>query len=597
MKKYIVLPLLALALIVASLFWPTNVQRLAAQNWNAYPWVKQIPNDTSTGTTQFKTACLSSGKAVVCGTGATAGFLGICVQNCTTTGSALIAFAGLVPLVVDGTTTVDHYVWNSPTVAGDGHDSAATSFPTANIVIGKVQTASTGAASVSLIDMNTEIQGVSPSGSGMADPGANGVMTRTSNNISAQAGATAMSAPVLCTTTGSANAFVCAPSPAVASYVSGTLIRMISNFANTGAATIDVSGLGAKSITKNGITAAALAPGDIGNGQAVDLVYDGTQFEMQSPLANALLALFATNAQTGTYQVLAADFANYKTIPVASGTFTITLVASGSQPASGQSIGIINYGSGVVTVARSGQNINGAAANLTIPAGSSSAPTGMQIWSDGTNYIAQTWGGSSAATAINPLGWAIWGNSYSSADSLPISTTLRGHSQGFTVFAPITSSKVKFHIGTTASGTCGGTCGAQIAIYAEATLTSPVCLSTVGTSGNATASLNINATGIKAFTWASGSGVSGSICTLQPGAYLLMYSSDSALTKIANYGDTRGFSQISGDADGVTTFNYRFGESSSAIATGSGASVGITTDLSSIAWVSASAALQFSLTR
>lgn len=97
---------------------------------------------------------------------------------------------------------------------------------------------------------------------------------------------------------------------------------------------------------------------------------------------------FVVNAQTSTYQVLAADFVACKTIPVASGTFTITLVASGSQPASGQCLQVINYGSGVVTIARSGQNINGAASNITLSAGSASAPTSAYIVSDGTNYSA-----------------------------------------------------------------------------------------------------------------------------------------------------------------------------------------------------------------
>src|ERR1017187_3583809 len=93
---------------------------------------------------------------------------------------------------------------------------------------------------------------------------------------------------------------------------------------------------------------------------------------------------FPTNPQTSTYQLLAADFTNFRTIIVASGTFTITAVASGgSQPATGTGVWIVNYGSGVVTFARSGQNINGAAANLTIAAGSASAPNGMFVVSDG----------------------------------------------------------------------------------------------------------------------------------------------------------------------------------------------------------------------
>lgn len=109
------------------------------------------------------------------------------------------------------------------------------------------------------------------------------------------------------------------------------------------------------------------------------------------PFAN-MSQLFVTNAQTATYQVLAADFTGCKTIPVTSGTFTITLVASGSQPASGQCIDIINYGSGVVTVARSGQNINGGTASLTIQAGTQAAPNGAHVVSDGTNYEMQLWG-------------------------------------------------------------------------------------------------------------------------------------------------------------------------------------------------------------
>ncbi len=104
----------------------------------------------------------------------------------------------------------------------------------------------------------------------------------------------------------------------------------------------------------------------------------------------------AANPQTGTYQVLGTDFpaTGCGNIPVASGTFTITLVASGSQPANGRCLNIINYGSGVITIARSGQNINGAAANLTLNAGSSTAPTGAYIISDASNYEAQLIGGS-----------------------------------------------------------------------------------------------------------------------------------------------------------------------------------------------------------
>lgn len=114
------------------------------------------------------------------------------------------------------------------------------------------------------------------------------------------------------------------------------------------------------------------------------------------PLANGgtnCATPYAVNPQTSTYQVLAADFTCSKTISVASGTFTITLVASGAQPVAGSFIRIINYGSGVVTVARSGQNINGGTTSLTLGVGSATAPTSTFITSDATNYFSGFMGG------------------------------------------------------------------------------------------------------------------------------------------------------------------------------------------------------------
>lgn len=103
------------------------------------------------------------------------------------------------------------------------------------------------------------------------------------------------------------------------------------------------------------------------------------------PAYNALTSI---NPQTATYQALASDFSGYKTITVASGTFNITLVASGTQPPAGQWINIINYGSGTVTIVRSGQNINGATTSVTLANGASVVvPSSSTCVSDGTNYF------------------------------------------------------------------------------------------------------------------------------------------------------------------------------------------------------------------
>lgn len=148
------------------------------------------------------------------------------------------------------------------------------------------------------------------------------------------------------------------------------------------------------------------------------------------PFAN-MSQYWQPNPKTSTYQVLAADFAGCATIPVASGTFNITLVASGSQPAAGQCIFIINYGSGVVTVVRSGQDINGGTSSLTVPAGSATSPSGAFVVSDGTNYEAQVFANPSAAVSSLTGDGALITNSGSTGSvTLTLGTTSAHHFWG-----------------------------------------------------------------------------------------------------------------------------------------------------------------------
>lgn len=66
--------------------------------------------------------------------------------------------------------------------------------------------------------------------------------------------------------------------PALASYAAGNTFRFVAAAANTGAATLNINSLGAKAITKNGTT--ALSAGDIPIGAAVEVIYDGTRFQL-----------------------------------------------------------------------------------------------------------------------------------------------------------------------------------------------------------------------------------------------------------------------------------------------------------------------------
>ena len=87
------------------------------------------------------------------------------------------------------------------------------------------------------------------------------------------------------TATGSANAFVLTYAPAPSALVTGQTYTFIANFTVSGTATLNINSLGAKNITKSGTS--ALSASDIVSGQVVSVVYDGTGFQMTSPIASA----------------------------------------------------------------------------------------------------------------------------------------------------------------------------------------------------------------------------------------------------------------------------------------------------------------------
>src|ERR1051325_8916566 len=105
---------------------------------------------------------------------------------------------------------------------------------------------------------------------------------------------------------GSNDTYVVTLSPAPAAYVTGQSYRFKANTANTGSCTVNFNSLGAKTIKKcvGGITT-DLDDNDIRAGQWVDLVYDGTNFQMQSNLGNTVSSAAPSGSAggdlTGTY--------------------------------------------------------------------------------------------------------------------------------------------------------------------------------------------------------------------------------------------------------------------------------------------------------
>jgi hypothetical protein len=111
-----------------------------------------------------------------------------------------------------------------------------------------------------------------------------------------------LNASQFCSDAGANDTYACNLSPAVTAYVTGTHYRFKANTANTGPATINFNAVGAISIKKaaGGITTDP-ADNDIRVGQWVDLVYDGTNMQMQSTLGNAPAGSGTINSGTANH--------------------------------------------------------------------------------------------------------------------------------------------------------------------------------------------------------------------------------------------------------------------------------------------------------
>lgn len=143
---------------------------------------------------------------------------------------------------------------------------------------------------------------------------ANGQSSISSGNISAYSGAPFIGARLrdllmlmtVQTDTGAANALVINPQPALSAYTNGLQLTVLAANTNTGASTINVSGLGAKAIVQT--SGAALAPRQIVAGAILELAYNGTNFVLGNAPAVLDGSAFATAA--GTANALTATIAS-----------------------------------------------------------------------------------------------------------------------------------------------------------------------------------------------------------------------------------------------------------------------------------------------
>jgi len=93
------------------------------------------------------------------------------------------------------------------------------------------------------------------------------------------------------------NTIIGSATPALTAYTAGNAFTFVVAGSNTTAVTLNIDGLGAKAITRDGTT--ALVSGDIVTGEVVLVVYDGTQFQVLNSNSFTNLNVSGTLSVTG----------------------------------------------------------------------------------------------------------------------------------------------------------------------------------------------------------------------------------------------------------------------------------------------------------
>ena len=151
--------------------------------------------------------------------------------------------------------------------------------------------------------------------------------------------------------------------PALNAYATGNKFSFIAVNTNTGAATINLNGLGAKNITKSGTT--ALVAGDIVSGQVYLIEYDGTRFQLINPSTSSSVSSI-TFGSTG---------------------LTPSTATSGAVTVAG-TLAVANGGTGVTTSTGSGANALATSPTLVTPIlGTPTSGTLSNCTVDGTNSV------------------------------------------------------------------------------------------------------------------------------------------------------------------------------------------------------------------
>lgn len=235
-----------------------------------------------------------------------------------------------------------------------------------------------------------------------------GLGAGTAATDAAQYGQLQAGATTLATVTGT-DTLVGTLTPSLTAYAAGNLFSFVAANTNTGAATININSLGAKSITKQGLT--ALAAGDIVSGQISLIEYDGTQFQLINPKNVSSISFGSTGLTPAT-----------ATSGVVSVAGTLVVANGGTGLTSGTSGGVLYYSATGTLASSSALTQYG----VVYGGGAGAAPVSTAAGTSGQVLIANTGAAPTWGTVVsmtypgagiaNSTGSA-WGTSYTTSGS------------------------------------------------------------------------------------------------------------------------------------------------------------------------------------